>query len=153
MRRRSRYGFLLPEVVTVRTLVLSVVLLLSLVLLLPTVRAYVAQQGELNGMRDELAQAEEEHDELESQLGRWDDTRFVEQEARDRLNFVMPGDRPWRVLDPESVVDDIDPVTGEAVGDGPVRGFDEGTPWYDAIWTSVQVAGDQPVDDSGPAAP
>lgn len=131
---------------TVRALVLSVVLLLSLVLLLPTVRAYVTQAGELDAMRDDLAQARDDHDELESQLERWDDESYVEQEARERLNFVMPGDRPWRVLDPEVVVDDIDPVTGEEITDGPVRGYDDGTPWYEAIWTSVQVAGDQPVD-------
>ncbi|MEK8227881.1 hypothetical protein NKG05_19930 [Oerskovia sp. M15] len=44
-RRRSRYGLLLPEVVTVRALVMSVVVLLAVILLLPTVRAFVNQTG------------------------------------------------------------------------------------------------------------
>jgi len=143
-------------VVTVRTLVLSVVVLLAVVLLLPTVRAYVNQTGELRELRNELAEAQVRHDDLEAELDRWDDQAYVEREARDRLNFVMPGERPWRVLDPEVVVDDIDPQTGEAITDGPVQGYETGTPWYEAIWTSVQVAGEQPapagadVVDDGP---
>ncbi len=131
--------------VTVRTLVLSVVVLLAVVLLLPTVRAYVNQTGELRELRSQLDGAQAQHDELEAELDRWDDQAYVEREARDRLNFVMPGERPWRVLDPETVVDDIDPQTGEAITDGPVQGYEAGAPWYEAIWTSVQVAGEQPV--------
>jgi cell division protein FtsB len=144
-RRRSRYGFLLPEVVTVRTLVLSVVVLLALVLVLPTVRAYVNQTDELGALRDELADARGERDELEAELERWDDRAYVERQARDRLNYVMPGERPWRVLDPETVVDDVDPQTGRAIADGPVRGYESGTPWYQAMWESIQVASRQPV--------
>jgi cell division protein FtsB len=134
-------------VVTVRTLVLSVVGLLALVLLLPTVRAYVNQTGELRELQRELAEAEATHDGLEAELDRWEDPAYVESEARDRLNFVMPGEQPWRVLDPETVVDDIDPQTGREITDGPVQGYDDGVPWYEAIWTSVQVAGEQPAPD------
>ncbi|WP_253182056.1 FtsB family cell division protein [Cellulosimicrobium cellulans] len=147
-RRRSRYGFLLPEVVTVRTLVLSVVVLLAAVLVLPTVRAYVNQTNELRALRTELSDAQSERDELQAELERWDDRAYVERQARDRLNFVMPGERPWRVLDPETVVDDVDPRTGQAISDGPVEGgADSGAPWYQAVWESVQVAGRQPVPE------
>ncbi len=142
--------------VTVRTLVLSVVVLLAVVLLLPTLRAYVNQTGELRELRNDLAQAQTQHDDLQSELDRWDDQAYVEREARDRLNYVMPGERPWRVLDPDTVVDDIDPQTGRTITDGPVQGYEDGTPWYEAIWASVQVAGEQPVssgagEGSGPA--
>lgn len=124
-----------------RTLVLSVVVLLAVVLLLPTVRAYVTQTSELRALRSELADVQAQHDELQAELERWDDRAYVEREARDRLNFVMPGERPWRVLDPETVVDDIDPQTGRTITDGPVQGYEDGAPWYQAMWESVQVAG------------
>ncbi|OLT55357.1 hypothetical protein BJF88_06815 [Cellulosimicrobium sp. CUA-896] len=130
--------------VTVRTLVLSVVVLLAVVLVLPTVRAYVNQTDELRALRTELADAQAERDGLEAELERWDDRAYVERQARDRLNFVMPGERPWRVLDPETVVDDVDPQTGRPISDGPVQGYADGTPWYQAMWESVQVAGRQP---------
>jgi cell division protein FtsB len=137
--------------VTVRALVLSVVGLLAVVLLLPTVRAYVTQTNELRALRSDLVDAQAQHDELEAELERWGDDAYVEREARDRLNYVMPGERPWRVLDPESVPDGIDPQTGQAIPDGPVESRD-GTPWYQAMWESVQVAGEQSTpgqDDAG----
>ncbi len=47
--------------------------------------------GELRDLRAGLEQAQAEHTELEAELARWDDQAYVEREARDRLNFVMPG--------------------------------------------------------------
>ncbi|MGE9350382.1 FtsB family cell division protein [Isoptericola variabilis] len=146
-RRRSRYGLVLPEVLTVRLIVLSVVVLLAVVLLLPTVRAAVQQAHELDRLRTELAENRAERDRLEVELGRWDDRSYVEEQARSRLSFVMPADKVWRVVDPDAAGDDdVDPVTGEAVGSGPV-GTTTGpsVPWYQSVWESVQVA-------DGPAA-
>ncbi|MEU2202554.1 septum formation initiator family protein [Isoptericola sp. NPDC019482] len=146
-RRRSRYGLVLPEVLTVRLIVLSVVVLLAVVLLLPTVRAAVQQSHELDRLRTELAQNQAERDRLEVELGRWEDRSYVEEQARSRLSFVMPADKVWRVVDPDAAGDDdVDPVTGEAVGSGPV-GTSTGpsVPWYQSVWESVQVA-------DGPAA-
>lgn len=149
-RRRSRYGLLLPEVVTVRSLVIAVVVLLAVVLLLPTVRAYVNQTGELRALRAEVAAAEAERDALEVELGRWDDEAYVVAQARDRLSFVMPGERAWRVIDPDTVVDVVDPETGRRLTDGPV-GVDpeDGAPWYVSVWRSVQLAGEQPAPGGG----
>ena len=66
-------------------------------------------------------------------------------QARDRLSFVMPGERAWRVIDPDTVVDVLDPETGREVADGPVS-VDalDGAPWYASLWRSVELAGEQP---------
>lgn len=137
--------------VTVRSLVLSVFVLLAVVLLLPTLRAYVNQTGELRDLRAQLAEAEADHDALQVELDRWDDRNYVIKEARDHLNFVMPGDQPWRVLDPETVVDDTDPTTGQSLTTGPVRGHEEGAPWYESVWDSVQLADRQMAEPTDPA--
>ncbi|MFD6094160.1 septum formation initiator family protein [Oerskovia sp. NPDC060338] len=151
-RRRSRYGLLLPEVVTVRALVMSVVVLLAVILLLPTVRAYVNQTGELRALRADVAEAQATRDALEVELGRWDDQAYVIAQARDRLSYVMPGERSWRVVDPDTVVDDLDPETGQVVTDGPVDVAGHvGAPWYTSLWRSVQLAGEQP--EPGSASP
>jgi cell division protein FtsB len=146
-RRRSRYGLVLPEVLTVRLVVLSVVVLLAVVLLLPTVRGAMQQSHELDRLRAELAQNQAERDRLEVELGRWEDRSYVEEQARSRLSFVMPSDKVWRVVDPDAVGgDDVDPVTGEAVDAGPVgTATGASVPWYQSVWESVQVA-------DGPAA-
>src|SRR5699024_8646872 len=53
-----------PRQITVRTLVLAVVLLMAFVLITPTLRAYVRQQEELRELNTELAQAQEEAENL-----------------------------------------------------------------------------------------
>ncbi|CAM3609652.1 FtsB family cell division protein [Isoptericola cucumis] len=133
---------MLPEVLTVRLLVLSVVVLLAVVLLLPTVRGAVQQAGDLDRLRAELAANQTERERLTVELDRWDDRSYVEEQARSRLSYVMPSDRVWRVVDPDAAgPDDVDPVTGEAVDAGPVgTSAGPGVPWYQSVWESVQVA-------------
>ena len=140
----------MPEVLTVRLIVLAVVVMIAAVLLVPTVRAWVAQTSETSELRAELAAHEAERDALDRELARWDDESYVVGQARDRLSFVMPGDHVWRVLDADSVVEDVDPTTGKPVSDG-VVGTDGGsdTPWYTALWESVQVA-DGPTPAASP---
>lgn len=152
-RRRSRNGLVLPEVLTVRLLVLTVVVLIAAVLLVPTVRAAVQQSMELHQLRSQLDAEHAEADRLQSELHRWDDNAYIEGQAREKLHFVMPGDRVWRTIGGDTVVDDVDPVTGKPVEAG-VVGTESGagTPWYAALWDSVQVA-DGPADEPGAAQP
>jgi hypothetical protein len=121
--------------------VLSVVVLLAVVLLLPTVRAAVQQESDIDRLRAELALHEAERDRLEVELERWEDRTYVVERARSRLHYVFPGDTVWRTLDADTVVEDMDPLTGEPVGAGPV-GTDPtaGVPWFQSVWESVQVA-------------
>lgn len=120
-------------------MVLSVVVLLAVVLLLPTVRAVLTQQSELRELRSELSQQQTQKAELETELARWDDRSYVIEQARSRLSFVMPGDKVWRTLDTDSVPEDepepgvVDP--SPAASDGPA------TPWYTSVWDSVRIAG------------
>ncbi len=139
-RRRGRSGLVLPEVLTVRAIVLSVVVLLAMVLLLPTVRAVVTQQSQLRDLRAELTTQQQQREQLEVELARWDDRQYVIEQARSRLSFVMPGDTVWRTLDADSVPED-EPTAGP-VGTGPTTGTDgDDTPWYTSLWDSVRIAG------------
>ena len=138
-RKRGSFGLVLPEVLTVRAMVLSVVVLLAVVLLLPTVRAVVTQQAELRDLRSELSQQEERKAELETELERWDDRSYVIEQARSRLRFVMPGDKVWRPLDTDSVPQE-EPAPG-VVEPSPDASEDASTPWYTSVWDSVRIAG------------
>ncbi|MBL0885590.1 FtsB family cell division protein [Myceligenerans indicum] len=122
---------------TVRALVLSVVVLLALVLLLPTVRAVVAQQAQLSDLRLELSEQQEQKAALENELGRWDDRSYVIEQARTRLRFVMPGDTPWRTLDSDSVQKE-EPEPGPV--QTPREDADGDTPWFAKLWDSLRIA-------------
>jgi len=128
-----------PEVLTVRAMVLSVVVLLAVVLLLPTVRAVVTQQAELRELRSELSQQEDQKAELETELARWDDRSYVIEQARSRLRFVMPGDKVWRPLDTDSVQPE-QPEPG-VVEPSPGASQDAASPWYTSVWDSLRIAG------------
>jgi cell division protein FtsB len=138
-RKRGSFGLVLPEVLTVRAMVLSVVVLLAVVLLLPTVRAVVTQQAELRELRSELSRQQEQKEELDTELARWDDPQYVIEQARSRLQFVMPGDKVWRPLDTESVQEE-EPAPG-VVEPSPDASEDADAPWFTSVWDSVQIAG------------
>jgi cell division protein FtsB len=120
---------------------LFVVVLVAFVLLAPTLRAYVTQQEQLRELNDAIAASEERTAALADAIERWDDAAYVQAQARDRLGFVMPGETPYVVVDPETVTGE-EPTSSE--DDGPVTMPRTG-PWYLTVWDSVQVAGE--VDD------
>jgi cell division protein FtsB len=135
------------QLLSVRTLVLGVVVLSAFTLLFPTVRACLGQRAELDALAAHVTQAEQEEDDLRSELDRWHNPAYVAAQARERLSYVMPGETAYRVVDPEVVVED--PVVEGAPAeptDGPTLPTDsEAAPWYTTVWESVSVAGESPV--------
>lgn len=117
---------------------LFVVILVAFVVLAPTARAYLNQQEQLRELNDAIAATQERTSSLQAAIDRWSDDAYVQQQARDRLGFVMPGETPYVVVDPETVTGE-EPV--EADEPGPVVMPRTG-PWYLTVWDSVQVAGE-----------
>lgn len=138
----------LARLVSVRAMVLGVVGLVAFTLLFPSLRAYLGQRAELEALALELTAAEQRQADLRAELERWEDPAYVEAQARSRLSYVMPGETPYRVIDPEVVVEApvVEGTTTEATGPAlPVGG--SGTPWYTTIWDSVEVAGELAVPE------
>jgi cell division protein FtsB len=142
----------LPEVLTVRLLVLGVVVLLAFVLLLPTVRGAVQQQAQIDRLQAELEAHEADRSALQDELDRWDDRSYVIQQARSRLNYVVPGDTVWRVVDSSEIEGDV-AAEAEAEAGPTVAAVPTGAPWYEGIWESVQVTdrATVPPQDGAPA--
>lgn len=129
-----------PRLFTVRALVMLVVASIAFILVFPTLRQYLDQQVHLEQLRAEVAQAERNNEELEAELDRWSDPKFVEAQARERLAFVMPGERALRVADPEIIPEQT--LAADGAEAGPAVGSDDPTrPWFAQLWDSVQVAG------------
>ncbi len=137
----------MPRLFTVRAMVFGVVLLMAFVLVYPTFSSYVRQQSALSELRAQVAAAQSRNDDLEADVKRWDDPAYVVAQARERLSFVLPGETPYRVVDPQTVPD-ATVTKGSAAADP-----DAGTtrPWYTTVWGSVRTAGELPVgtDTSG----
>jgi cell division protein FtsB len=147
-----------PKLISARAMVLGIVALLAFVLVYPTLHSYLAEKTAVDALRAQVAAAQQENDDLNADLSRWDDPAYITAQARERLSFVMPGETAWRVVDPETVPGEAPaPVVTPAAPTTP------DVPWYGKVWLSVQGAdkasdeptaqpSDDPTGSSSPAA-
>jgi cell division protein FtsB len=109
----------------------AVVLILALTLAGP-VRQYLAGQAELAQLAAEGRELDQRAVELREELERQSDPVYAERQARERLTYVLPGDRLVVVVDGETVEGDA----GTLASAGP----DEELPWYEGLMQSMADA-------------
>lgn len=119
-----------------RGIVLGAVLAVLAVLLAPALRSYLAQQQQIDSLRGQVSEQQASVAQLQKDRAAWNDPAYVKAQARDRLKFVMPGERAYTVIDPR-------PKTPTA--SSPVRAA-AGTArtdrsWFGDVWRSAQIAG------------
>ena len=118
--------------VTGRAVVLvGVILLLALTLAGP-IRQYLAGQAELEQLAAEGRDLDQRADELRQQLQRQADPGYAERQARERLAYVLPGDRLVVVVDGEAVEGDAGTLAS--------AGRDAAPPWYEGLMQSLADA-------------
>jgi cell division protein FtsL len=132
---------------TGRAAVLVLVVAVLTVSYASSLRAYLQQRGQINDLKSQIAEHEANIDELESEKDRWNDPAYVEKQARERLGYVMPGEKTYLVLgedgkplEPASELQDPHTVIATAQ-----------TAWWSDGWASVELAGNPPKADKPPA--
>jgi hypothetical protein len=115
-----------------------VVLLLVALLLVGSytsaMRAWWTQHSEIQATKAEIAMRQDAIRDLEDTKRRYDDPAFVQQQARERFGWVMPGEVGYRVIGSD----------GEIQGDVPTLATPDeprDRRWYDTLWASVEGAG------------
>jgi cell division protein FtsB len=101
-------------------------------------RAWYDQHSRRSALEQETTSLRGSIEDLETQLALWDDPAFVRAQARERLNFVMPGEVGYVVVDESGTEQPV--TTAEGI---PVTA---GGPWYSRLWASLEAA-DVPVDE------
>ncbi len=118
-----------------RGLVLLSILAFLSVLLASSVATWFHQRSEIAALRAGVAAQEADVAALRAERERWEDPAYVEQQARERLKFVRPGERSYTVLDPDPETAGTPAVAGPGADETvPAR------PWYDTVWESVRIA-------------
>jgi cell division protein FtsB len=124
--------------ITTRAAILGVVLcVLALALTVP-LRQYVAQRGKVARLRAKQAEQQRRVDALEARKQQLQDPAYVERLARERLNFVRPGEVPYILLTPTPA-----PAVAKPPAPG-VAKVDGSGPWYSRLWGTVETAGKVP---------
>lgn len=136
---------------SLRGLGLILVVVVALAILTPTIRHLLTQQEQLRSISAQVDAARERTEELEHQQRLWADEDYVRSQARDRLGYVMPGERSFVVTDPQTVTGASED-TAEARAAQAARERAATAPWYVNLWESAQVAGTAPAPGA-PATP
>ena len=86
------------------TFVMLSILVLTIVVLAPSLRTVVEQQNQLAELRASVEEHKDAVEALEDDIARWDDPAYIEAQARDRLVYVFPGDYTYLVIDDTTTV-------------------------------------------------
>lgn len=126
----------------------AVVALLMLVLVISyasSLRAWLQQRAEIAAARADIAATQASVDELERAKLRWQDPAYVQQQARERFGWVLPGEVGYRVIG-------ADGSTLGAPSAAPPPPEPAPAPdWYVSVWDSIRVAGQPPEPTGAPA--
>jgi hypothetical protein len=105
-----------------------------------SLRAYLQQRAEIEKVRESNAEKSASIGWLEREIQRQKDPAFIEQDARRRLSYVMPGETVYVVLDENG-----QPLEPEAELSAPTSiDSEEPVAWWSDAWASVELAGDPP---------
>jgi cell division protein FtsB len=119
--------------VTGRALVLGTVVVLLLVLLASPLNRYFGSRSEVGGAAKQLQQDQQQLARLRRQQALWSDPGYVQRQARERLQYAMPGDTVYVVADPTRK-NQIAATVGASAVSRPTRS------WNTTLWNSVQRA-------------
>lgn len=122
-----------------RLAVLGVVAVVLAVLLAPAMRSYVAQRRQIDTLTARVAAQRSEVVDLQRQRQAWDDPAYVKAQARDRLKFVMPGERAYTVIDPAPTAR----PPARAASAARVVAAPAGRAWFGSLWESARIAGER----------
>ncbi|MFE7630960.1 septum formation initiator family protein [Kocuria sp. NPDC057446] len=125
-----------------RFLILTLVAVLIVFLAAPTTKIFLEQRAEIAQLERAIADMEAQQASLEDQVDQWSDETYVKQRARDRLLYVMPGERSYLVVGAEE-------MDGAVVDSSAAQVEAEKPAWVDALWQSVVASA---YEDAPPAA-
>jgi len=122
--------------ISTRLLILFLVLFIVAVTLAPPTQQYFAQRAQISALEADLDSNYKKLEAARAELQRWRDPDYVKSQARDRLHFVLPGERQYIILGVNSQIDDS---TGTAA---PInQDFPLGIPWYSRVISSITSVG------------
>jgi cell division protein FtsB len=93
---------------TNRAAILLVVFAVLVISYASSMRAYLQQRDHINDLRQQIASSRASIADSEREKRRWRDPAYVEQQARERFGWVLPGETSYQVLDADG-----QPLTGD----------------------------------------
>ena len=112
----------------------AIVLTVITLVLAPPIKNYFTQRAQISALESQLKSDHSALDAARKQLTLWQDPNYIKSQARERLHFVLPGERQYIVtgVDGEQTTTNTTDV---------VNNLPEGQPWYTRMIASITEAG------------
>jgi cell division protein FtsB len=117
-----------------RVLALSAIFFILALTIAPPVKHYFTQRAQISALKAELSADNTALEKAREELLLWQDPEYIKSQARERLHFVLPGERQYIVTDGEKN-QQLNGTTKIA------SSLADGQPWYARLIASISETG------------
>lgn len=117
-----------------RGMTLAVLLFILAWTLAPPAQRYFAQRAQINSVRAQVSSNNQALADAARELEKWRDPEYIKTQARERLHFILPGERQY------IVTDSTEPTTS-APTTAVAKDIPNGLPWYNKLIASITETG------------
>ena len=118
-----------------RTFAIAAIFFALALFLAPPIKNYFVQRAQISALQSQLSSDRAALEAARKDLLLWEDPEYVKSQARERLHFVMPGERQYIVTGGDT---SQDPSANSV---DVVENLPEGQPWYTRMIASITEAG------------
>ena len=130
-RRQLRFG---RRRTSNRVLALSAIFFILALTIAPPVKHYFTQRAQISALRSQLSADNTALQKAREELTLWQDPEYVKSQARERLHFVLPGERQYIVTEGEN---DLTQNSSTKIASS----LADGQPWYSRLIASISETG------------
>ena len=130
-RRQLRFG---RRRTSNRILALSAIFFVLALTIAPPVKHYFTQRAQINALKAELSADNTALQKAREELLLWQDPEYIKSQARERLHFVLPGERQYIVTDAQT-------NTSQNGSTKIASSLADGQPWYARLIASISETG------------
>jgi len=117
-----------------RVLALAAILFILALTIAPPVKHYFTQRAQISALKSQLSADNAALQKARQELLLWQDPEYIKTQARERLHFVLPGERQYIVTD-NSTTESNNGTTKIA------SALTDGQPWYARLIASISETG------------
>jgi cell division protein FtsB len=130
-RRQLRFG---RRRTSNRVLALSAIFFILALTIAPPVKNYFTQRAQISALKAELSADNTALQKAREELLLWQDPEYIKSQARERLHFVLPGERQYIVTNGQT-------NTSQNGSTKIASSLADGQPWYSRLIASISETG------------
>ena len=117
-----------------RVLALSAIFFILALTIAPPVKHYFTQRAQISALKAQLSADNTALEKAREELLLWQDPEYIKSQARERLHFVLPGERQYIVTDGQTTY-------SQNRSTKIASSLADGQPWYARLIASISETG------------